>query len=68
MKCKALTEELSAIKCELKKTERQLEDKERDVKDKEKLADTTSVLQAKKRVIDMLEKKGSTSADKKVKS
>ena len=43
LKCKVLTEELPAIKCELKKTERQLEDKKRDVKD-EKLADTTSVL------------------------
>ena len=63
-KCKALTEELSVIKCDLKKAERQLEEKERDVKDKEgqllesleKLSDATSALQAKKRVIDTLEK------------
>ena len=63
-KCKALTEELSVIKCELKKAERQLEEKERDIKDKEgqllesleKLSDTTSTLQAKKRAIVTLEK------------
>ena len=35
VKCKALKEELSVIKCKLQETERQLAEKDREVKDKE---------------------------------
>ena len=64
MRCKVLKEELSAIKSKLLETERQLAVKDREVNDKEgqmrelqeELSDVTSSLQAKKAVVDTLQK------------
>ena len=76
VKCKALKEELSVIKCKLLETERQLAEKDREVNDKEgqmrelqeKLLDVTSSLEAKKAVVNTLQKQVQAEQAKKVNS
>ena len=76
VKCKALKEELSVIKCKLQETERQLAEKDRKVNDKEgqmrelqeKLLDVTSSLEAKKAVVNTLQKQVQAEQAKKVNS
>ena len=76
VKCKALKEELSVIKCKLQETERQLAEKDREVNDKEgqmrelqeKLLGVTSSLEAKKAVVNTLLKQVQAEQAKKVNS
>ena len=76
VKCKALTEELPIIKCKLQETERRLAEKDREVNDKEgqmrelqeKLLGVTSSLEAKKAVVNTLQKQVQAEQAKKVNS